>query len=387
MNRYGKGFLVTLFLFILGMIAAFAQAREAGDADFPALMARGLASLQARDFSSAREALERAVQLRPGEPEAHFALARAFDGERKYQFAARHLRETLKLSAMHQEALVLLGSIEEDMGRLDQAVVQYNAALETGPSPAAERGLASVLAKQDQTDEAIAALHKLVVADPSDSESRHQLGMVLMQAGNCEAAVAEFEIVLREAPTHRATLYNLGNCLNRLGRTDEGGQALEKFRAAEQQNEDRLEQERSSYFLLLDADKQMQAGDIRGALKTIDEAIALNETDPRLHAVRGQCLDRLGDNAGALAAFKRSAELHPIDAIIMVEIGRLLGKSGRMDEAEPYLIKAAELDPELPEPHLFLAALYQQTGRRQEALKHEAEYRRLSVTRDAPQRP
>ena len=42
---------VRILSIVLCMVSAFAQAPEVTDTDYPALMARGLAALQARDFN------------------------------------------------------------------------------------------------------------------------------------------------------------------------------------------------------------------------------------------------------------------------------------------------------------------------------------------------
>jgi len=65
--------------------------------------------------------------------------------------------------------------------------------------------------------------------------------------------------------------------------------------------------------------------------------------------------------------------------MVMVETGRLMGKAGRFADALPYLKKAAQIDPLMPEPHLLMAAVYQQLGRAAEAAQEEALYRKLAA--------
>ncbi|MGH9868905.1 MAG: tetratricopeptide repeat protein, partial [Candidatus Polarisedimenticolia bacterium] len=343
-----------------------------------ALMARGRSALAAGDHAAAREALEKAVAMAPGDAVARHLLGRAYAGEKKYQPAARELNESLRLAPGNPEVLVDLAAIEENSGRLDRAAGYYRQALAAGPQPRAERGLASLLAKQGHLDESIASLRRLAIASPGDAETRYQLGMALMQAGDCKAAIPEFDAALAARPGHLATMMNRGNCLQRVGRHEEAEKTLAAFREASESEARVTERRRNGWFLLQEADRKLTAGDARGAMAALDEAIKLDPDSAGARAMKGQILEAMGDDRGAAASFKKAAELDSSDPMILVEAGRLLGKIGRVDEAIPLLRLAAQVDPLMPEPHLFLAAAYRQLGRTAEASAEEEAYRRLA---------
>jgi len=357
------------------MLAALLLAAPADD--YTALMAVGQAALAAQDYAGAQEALEKAVALRPDDPAAHYALARAYGGEKKYQLATKHFEETLRLAPGSAQALIDLAAIEENSGRYDEAEAHYREVLSHGPNVRAERGLASLMSKQGKGEEAVARLRKLADADPSDLESRYQLGLALKLEGNCAGAVEEFDKILATDPKHVGALLNSGNCLNRIGRTEEGAERLERFQQASKEEADRVDRERRSYFLLLDADRGLDRGDVDAALKSIEEAVRINPNDAKAYAVRGQCLEAKGQVQGAMESYVKAAELNTTDPIIAVEAGRLLGKVGRYSDAIPYLERAVKIDPLMPEPHMLLAAVYYQLDRKEEGAAEEATYRRL----------
>ncbi|MFQ5700373.1 MAG: tetratricopeptide repeat protein [Acidobacteriota bacterium] len=349
--------------------------------EFSSLMARAEAALRAKDYESAQRALEKAVAMRPADATAHYELGRAYEGQKKYQFATDHLKEALRLSPGHPGALIDLAAIEANSGRFDQAIAHYEDALRREPDVRARRGLAKVMAKQGRTDEAIAALKALLADAPGDTTSRYQLGTILMQNGDCRGAVEQFRRVTREDPQHRGAWYNLGNCLGRIGRGEEAARARERFRQVARAQDTQVDRRRRGYFLLIEADRLLQEGKLREALAKIEQGVRINPDDAKLHAVHGQCLDALGDDAGALAAYRRSADLNPLDPIVMVETGRLSAKTNHMDEAITYLEEAARLDPLMPEPHRFLAAIYHGMGREEAAAREQATYRRLAAAR------
>jgi len=366
----------------LVMAALSAMSAQPGPSEsFATLMARGQAALQAEDYATAQAMLEKAVAARPGSIDAHYMLGRAYGQDKKYQFAAQSFRAVLKLSPGHVQALVDLGTIEETMGRLEEAESRYRQAL---PNPRARRGLASLLSKLGRQKEAIAALREALAADRDDAETRFQLGMALMQNEECAAAVPELEEVVRRESKHLGALFNLGNCLNRIGSRDEAKGVLDRFQQASLDAAQRVDRRRRAYFLSLEADRRLGSGDAAGAARSLKEAIGLQPDDGGTHALLGQALEAVGDLPGALSAYRRAAELSPLDAMMLVELGRLLGKSGRFADALPHLKKAAQIDPAMPEPHLFLAAAYQQLGRSIEASQEQAIYRRLAAAANNP---
>lgn len=347
----------------------------------PGLVSRAQAALKAHDYESAQSLLEQAVTLRPADPEIRYLLGRAYGEAKKYQPAVMAFKEVLKLAPGHTGALIDLASIEESTGKFQEAGDHYREALKAGPNPKAERGLASLLSLQGQGAEGIVILRRLVTADPSDVDSHYQLGMALMQQGECEPAVTEFEAVIKLQPERSAALFNLGNCLNRLGRKENAATALAKFQDVTKREAARVDRTRRAYFLLLQADQQVEKGDLAGAVKSLQEAVTLNPDDPKGQAMLGQVLDQQGDFQNALAAYSKAAEIDPDDPLVLIETGRLLGRTGKLDQAIVYLKRAAAVAPTMPEPHMLLAAAYQQLGKTAEAAAAEAMWRKLSLAR------
>src|SRR5262249_23671305 len=154
--------------------------------------------------------------------------------------------------------------------------------------------------------------------------------LALMQNGDCANALPEFKSVLSKRPHHLGAAFNLGNCLERTGHTEEAAQALASFRKMSDEEARRTDRQRRGWFLLQEADKALEAGNSRAALNALDEAIRLDPESAGAHAMRGQVLEAGGDDHGAAESFKKAAELDSSDPIILVETGRLMGKTGRM---------------------------------------------------------
>ena len=58
-------------------------------------------------------------------------------------------------------------------------------------------------------------------------------------------------------------------------------------------------------------------------------------------------------------------------------LGKTLAETGRSEEALPYLVKAAAIDPKDPSPHYVMMRVYTKLGRRDEARAARARFREL----------
>jgi Flp pilus assembly protein TadD len=65
-------------------------------------------------------------------------------------------------------------------------------------------------------------------AAPNVWQARYALGDALREAGNCPAALVEYEAVLEQHPRHREALTNLGICQGSTGRLQEAAVAFRR---------------------------------------------------------------------------------------------------------------------------------------------------------------
>jgi tetratricopeptide (TPR) repeat protein len=67
----------------------------------------------------------------------------------------------------------------------------------------------------------IDVLKQLLAHDPSSTFARYGLAMEYVNVGQLEAAVAEFEAILRDEPSYGAAYFHGGQTLEKLGRLDD----------------------------------------------------------------------------------------------------------------------------------------------------------------------
>lgn len=104
--------------------------------------------------------------------------------------------------------------------------------------------------------------------------------------------------------------------------------------------------------------KLLQAGDLEGAKRLFQEALAANPADGRAHGLLGICLARQGDLDGCVRALQEAARLLPQDAVAQYNLAMALVRAQRPAEARAAVDAALALRPDYPQAQ----ALQQQLG-------------------------
>jgi tetratricopeptide (TPR) repeat protein len=92
----------------------------------------------------------------------------------------------------------------------------------------------------------------------------------------------------------------------------------------------------------------------------------------------GRLLHEDGELAAAEAEYRQALDHSPPSPLAAFNLGVALEDQGREDSAAMAYELAVELDPSAPEPHFNLARLRERAGDASGALRHLAEYRRLT---------
>jgi Flp pilus assembly protein TadD len=205
----------------------------------------------------------------------------------------------------------------------DASTLWLRALAVTEDNAVAHDGYGLELFRAGRNDEAIPHFVEAVRFSPGSATARVNLAAALSRRGDFEAAVEQLREVVRLRPQDFAAQANLASMLLRAGRTEE---AQNLARAA-----------------------------LQGA-----------PDDPRAHEVLGVVAALHGDPAAdaqlALAGSERPR------GQLWVAVGLSLLRKGQTDQAEHAFRKAAEVEPTLASAHTNLGVLLAKTGRLQEAL-------------------
>ncbi|MCW2701729.1 MAG: glycosyltransferase [Blastococcus sp.] len=324
----------------------------------------GEAQRRSGNLDGAVGALRRAVEIDPSDARSRWILGRTLNDQRRLSRAAKELREAVRLAGGFPRASAALGRVYVRLGRLDDALEAFQAALDTAAldTPAGgsteETGLpdleraevlmriASVHEAQGRIDAAVAALRKAVELCPSP-ELYTRIAEDLRQAGDLDGALAFARKALHHDSRNAKALTVKGHVLSALGRDKAAATALR--RAVKEQPENGpaltlLGDLHNTHHRFVDAEKAFRAalaleptsaeahrglGDVMRQLGRFDEAYAEFEAalvgspgDRLTHRLLGYTLLTAERPTDALAVFRRALEVAPDDATLMSDVVR-----------------------------------------------------------------
>ena len=242
--------------------------------------------------------------------------------------AERICRRILSLEPGHAQTLHLLGLLEHQRGRSDEAIEHIRTAImRDGRDPAFHHNLGNILRAVDRPAEAFSYYERALGLAPTSVDTLYNLGNTCQDLGQPERAATYFERALRLNPEAVELHNNLGSAFQDLGRLDE---ATDCYRKA----------------LALRPDLVETLDNLAGAL---------------------QAQGKLDE---AQACYNRALELRPNRAESRIGLGVVLRAQGRLEDAVASYRQALALSPENPDAHNNLGIALVDLGRREEAITH-----------------
>lgn len=150
--------------------------------------------------------------------------------------------------------------------------------------------------------------------DPSDFESRYNLGAVLQSRGKLQEATEQYEAALRIRPEDATVNNALGTAFIAAGHPD---RALSYLRRAEELRADYFD----AHYNLGNA--LASTGDFHGAEEQFAAAVRLRPDDADAHANLGSAYAELGQLAEAKTEFERALEINPSNALARENLDQL----------------------------------------------------------------
>ncbi|PYK02044.1 MAG: hypothetical protein DME63_07575 [Verrucomicrobia bacterium] len=199
------------------------------------------------------------------------------------------------------------GAALQQIGRLDEAEKEYNAALRVDPNYVKVHvNLALVLVSKSKLDEAKKYYERAVQLDPSAGEVRSGYAYLLERLGRADEARAEYENAIRLSPKSARLFY--------------------------------------TYAAFLD-----KKGELDAAIAQYQRALQVDPNLADAHSELATALFTKGDLPRAEAHYLEAARLDPKRADIHSNFGSLLLREGKTSQAILQYEEALRLDPKLTE--------------------------------------
>jgi len=221
-------------------------------------------------------------------------------------------------------------------------------ALATSPSAMAHANVATLLADQGRSLEAISHYEEALRLSPKSGRIHISLGVELARQGRLAEAISHDEEAVRLMPDAALSYNNLGAVLAAQGRTEE---AIERYREALR----RLPTYAEAHANLGDA--LVDKGRPAEAIEHYREALRLRRDLAEAHYGLGRALAAQGSTTEALKEFGEAVAIRPGYAEARNNLGAMLLLAGQTEAARAQFREALRINPTLQEARINLERL------------------------------
>lgn len=284
----------------------------------------------------------RAFVQRPGDVEPRVLLARFLFAKEMPEDARMHLDVALRSSDVSPEASYCLGRYFLDLGDIYRARDYFERCLGSDPGYfVALRDLQCCYYELGDFAKGIDACERLLEGDPTDAGSYYNLGLIYQRQGRTRLAMKYFEEAVRQDATFYKAVYMVGEHLYAQKQYEE---ALARFEEAHHLAPS------SSEVLGRIGDCHWELGRPNDALRSY---AAGRQEDPVFESARHRLIEGMeaaerGELGAAHDHLLRATELNDELAEAWNELGGVLLRLGRAEEALNVVRRAAELEPDHP---------------------------------------
>lgn len=283
--------------------------------------------LQRNQVSAAEDHARRALAQHGKDLRLQHDLAIVLAKQRKFAESEQILLEVTQQAPLWAEALINLGKLYQDTGRLELAEDAFRRAtsLQSKSANALTR-LGHILRRRDAFQESLEVLQAALDAEPEFIEAYYEKALTHTDAEQPAEAQQTYETLLEKAPEHYGAINNLG--------------VLHESR-----------------------------GNFPEAERYLRKATELRPRTPDGFNNLGVVLAAQNRHGEAIEAYRRALELSPHTPSVLSNLGNALRSEGKLDEAVVRLREAIRLRPDYAEAYNNLAIVHVQRGEHAAAME------------------
>jgi len=330
-----------------------------------------------KQFDQANRYLALAKQRDPNNPEVQRSLAGYYRETGNYPAAIAALKS---IHSPKPDVKAELAYTYQLDGKQEEAAKLYAQAANAAPSDLAlQISAAQAQVSAGSIERAKPFLQRAKGIDADHYRLHAVLGEIARLQEHNQEAVREYNAALAHVPETPADgpLYRIQLHMNlvELYKTLKDESAAHQHLEIAQMQIGALDERGPSrpQFLRLRALVKLNAGDLDGAGKDINEALAINSQDPNSLQLDGDLLVKLGRPDDAIAAYKKILTIDPVSRYALTSLGYVSRETGHDEDAEKYFQKLEAAYPTLYIPYLALGDMY---AARKDFAKAEASYQK-----------
>jgi len=291
--------------------------------------------------SEALAVLEKGLEKFPDNEEFKIQLALSHFKKTRWEKAEELCFQLLDYNPLFTGAYILLGDINESKNKINEAILNYEKALEIEPqNELAKAKYAYLLIKNNQYNKAKTSLSELqkhmeYFKNPAQLEIMVDIGILFAEKDELESALSILKKVLEISPSHPEAWLNLGMVYLKYGQIDRAHENYQKAIEIDPNFAMAYSNLGMLYFT-----RYMESNDNRlrdKALDNYNKAIQLNPDIADAYNGRGAIYFNLNKINEAILDFRKSIEIKPDYFDAYVNISVVFFKIGKKSEALKYL--------------------------------------------------
>ncbi len=314
--------------------------------------------------AEAARAYQQALTINPGNSTLHMLLGSILHDMGRQDEALAALEQARRLAPQDPRVLSKLGMVLEHLHRFAEAEVCFRGVVELSDSAEARFRLASVLQSQGRANEAIGEYEAAIEHEPAHVETHNNLGTIRHGRDELDAAERHFTACLTVNPQFAPAVINLGLVRQSQQRDDEAAELY--ARAAE------LDPRLAAAWHALGAVRHKQ-GRAEEARQYFQRALEVDPGHAEAHLGLAFIYQKERRLNLAVAHCEQATRLRPEWAVAHNNLCVSWAAQGRHDEAITAARQAVALKPDFGKAHSNLAVSLQAIGLLDEAI---AEHRR-----------
>lgn len=315
-----------------------------------------LAYRHKKDYSAAKDSIERAISLDPNNTSNKVLFGNILFEQRNYDGAKKMYQDALSRDPENASALYNLGIVLLRGGDKVSGMEYLKKAGEADKlgkvAHMSYSKLGSLYSSMQDLDSAEKYLRMAISVNPTDPIDRYNMGLVFLKKNDKERALAEFIKAQELAKNDARVLEGLGEAYFSLKEYDKSLEVYNKLSDA---------LNRDARILSRIAEIYYEKGDLGNAYdyyKKITVMEPASENARIAYINMGNIMDDAGRYEEAIESYKKSLLISPKDDAALYNLGIAYKHAGRIELAMEVWKKAAELNPDNPRPHLAIADFY-----------------------------
>ncbi len=244
--------------------------------------------------------------------------------------------------------------LAEQLGYIDEAERAYGSAIQADAKhPWAKAGLASILLKRGESDEA-ARLLQQSLTDEKSPITHTMLGVALMSLGRDDEAVDSLEAAISLDPGYEEAYFNLAQLRKKADRAEAERLLLKALEA----DPEYVDAHRELGWLL----SESQEDPSPSSEYHIRRSIELKPDDAWARIYLGNVLWKRADVSGSIREFERAIQLMPQRSLPLWSLANLYEAKESWNEAEALYERAIQAEPDDAIAHMNFGRMLKKKG-------------------------